>query len=144
MTSGVYKRTEEMKKNISKGLKGKNKGTIEEKEIAIQKAIKDMLQYMENQGRLMFVRLQAGGYPTKEGHFIKLNKGGSPDIIVWKKASEVNNKKRFHYLKTIALEVKSTKGVCTPEQIDWQKRFESLGGEYFVVRDVDSVLRILS
>lgn len=143
MPSGVYVRTEEMKRNISKGLKGKNKGTIEEKEIEIQKAIKDALQYMANQGRLMFLRIQAGGYPTKEGHFIKLNKGGSPDILVWKRVSDVNGNKRFHYLKTVAFEVKSTRGKQTELQKEWQDKFEELGGEYHIVRSVDDVMRIL-
>ena len=53
------------------------------KEIQTQRAIKDYLQILENQGKLMFLRNQAGGYPTKEGHYIKMGKKGSPDLLVW-------------------------------------------------------------
>ena len=49
MPSGVYERTEEMRRNIGKGIKEvnrKKKITVEEKEIEIQKSIIYVLYYM--------------------------------------------------------------------------------------------------
>ena len=162
MPRGVYERTEEMKKKISEGvkearkeIKERKKLTKEEKEQERQKvikvrerdvlkAIKDILDYMANQGRLMYIRIQAGGYPTADGSFIKMAKAGAPDILVFKKASEGNGNKRLYYMRTIALEAKATRGHQSEEQKEWQQKFEELGGEYYVIRSVDEVLRILS
>jgi len=113
------------------------------KEIQIQKAIKDYLQILENQGKLMFLRNQAGGYATKEGHYIKMGKKGSPDLLVFVEQEFQVDTYYGTYLKTIALEVKSEKAKQSPSQIEWQDKFEGIGGQYYVVRNVDDVIKIL-
>jgi len=118
------------------------------KEIQIQKAIKDYLQILENQGKLIFLRNQAGGYATKEGHYIKMGKKGSPDLLVWYKTDTTYYKGGSvqswnKYLKSIALEVKAEKGKQSQAQKEWQEKFEKLGGEYYIVRSVDEVIDIM-
>jgi len=113
------------------------------KEIQIQKAIKDYLQILENQGKLMFLRNQAGGYATKEGHYIKMGKKGSPDLLVWLWEVYPLDIGCFNYTKAIALEVKNEKGKQSPAQKEWQEKFEKIGGEYYIVRSVDEVMEIL-
>jgi len=113
------------------------------KEIQIQKAIKDYLQILENQGKLMFLRNQAGGYATKEGHYIKMGKKGSPDLLVWKRRYFCTGDDGFDYVEAIALEVKSPKGKQSQSQIEWQKKFEKIGGKYYIIRSVDDVMEIL-
>jgi len=122
------------------------------KEIQIQKAIKDYLQILENQGKLMFLRNQAGGYATKEGHYIKMGKKGSPDLLVWVKSgksipvsviSPDTDWIEIENLRAIALEVKSATGTQSKDQKEWQDKFEKLGGEYYIVRSVDEVIDIM-
>lgn len=117
------------------------------KEIDIQKAIKDYLQYMENQGKLMFIRNQAGGYPTKEGHYITMGKKGSPDLFVWmsdlKFIDGYFSSQLMSYLRCIVFEIKSKKGKQTKSQKVWQEKFEKLGGEYYIVRSIEEVIEIL-
>ena len=120
------------------------------KESEIQRVILDYLQIQENMGKLMFQRSNSLNVATKDGHYIKTGKKGSPDILVWMSGryyrgiNQDDFPKLKKFIRTIALEVKSETGKQTPEQIEWQKQFEKFGGEYFIVRDVDSVLRILS
>lgn len=113
------------------------------KEIQIQKAIKDYLQILENQGKLMFLRNQAGGYATKEGHYIKMGKKGSPDLLVWIPEYLPIGDDGFDYVKAIAFEVKSKKGKQSPSQIEWQEKFEKIGGKYYIIRSIDDVMEIL-
>ena len=115
------------------------------KEIQIQKAIKDYLQILENQGKLMFLRNQAGGYATKEGHYIKMGKKGSPDLLVWKPSVEWDDLayEEVNIVRAIALEVKAEKGKQSPAQKEWQDKFEKFGGEYYIVRSVEEVMNII-
>lgn len=147
MPSGVYERTDEMKKKISEGAKEARKKIRERKKLTkeekeqegqkvikvrereVLKAVKDILQYMENQGRIMF---------------IEIRKEDQPDILVCRKESGIDNNSRLYYLKTIAFKVKSTKGKQTSKEKGWQQKFELHGGEYYIVHSVDQVLRILS
>ena len=46
-------------------------------------------------------------------------------------------------LRTIGLEVKTEIGKQSPGQIAWQERFEKMGGEYCIVRNVDDVIKII-
>ena len=62
----------------------------------------------------------------------KHSKRGVPDIILVKQPSG-----RF-----VGLEVKTTRGKLSPEQIEFQKGSEKAGGVYFVVRSIDDVQRL--
>jgi len=103
------------------------------------KAILQYLQLLENMGKLICMRNNSGAfkgsYTDKDGvtrkRFIRFGKPGSPDILVW-----LHN-------RSIFLEVKSKTGRQTPLQKQFQADCEALGLEYYVVKTIDEVERIL-
>ena len=119
------------------------------KESEIQKVILDYLQVQENMGKLMFQRSNSLNVTTKDGHYIKTGKKGSPDILVWTSGryyrgiypDDFPNLKKS--IRSLALEVKSESGKLSPTQKIWQDKFEKLGGEYYIVRSLEDVLKIL-
>lgn len=116
---------------------------IKIKESEIQKVILEHLQIQENMGKLMFQRSNSLNVATKDGHYIKTGKKGSPDILVW--VNEIFTGEDFYleYVKTIALEVKSESGKLSDNQKEWKEKFENMNGEYYIVRDLDDVIKIL-
>ena len=128
-------------------------------ESEIIKSIKDYLQYLENQGRLMFIRNNSGATVIKSktgSRYITYGKKGSPDIFVYLSGNIVFKGKALYYLfennyyfcippylLTLALEVKTTKGTQRKVQKEWQENFENLGGEYYIVRSVEDVKKII-
>ena len=104
----------------------------------IQRTIKDYLQVMENQGKLMFIRSNSLAVQTTNGNYIQTGKKGSPDILVWM-CEDI----WYDEIRCIALEVKSTIGKQTTTQIEWQNKFEGFGGEYYIVRSVEEVMKII-
>ena len=113
------------------------------KEAEIQRAILQYLQVQENMGKLMFQRSNSLNVATKSGHYVKTGKKGSPDILVWvNKIFDAPNY-FFEYAKTLAFEVKSEVGKLSDDQKIWKDKFEKLGGEYYVVRNLDDVIKIL-
>jgi len=113
------------------------------KESDIQRVILDYLQVQENMGKLMFQRSNSLNVATKDGHYIKTGKKGSPDILVWVREIFCPPDYCVEYAKTIALEVKSETGEQTSGQAEWQKQFEKFGGSYFLVRNLEDVIKIL-
>ncbi len=113
------------------------------------RAINDYLQYQRNQGKLMYIRNNTGAIPIADGktkrRFIRFGDKGSPDFLVWKPSV------RWAYpthmgvdiLRSMAIEVKSETGRQSKEQKIWQADFAKLGGEYFVVRSVEKVIKII-
>ena len=116
----------------------------------IQRAIKDYLQILENQGKLMFIRNNSGAMPVKgqngKTRYIKFGKKGSPDILVWKPSAEWDDLayRGVNVVRAIALEIKSATGKASPAQKEWQAKFEKLGGEYYIVRSVEEVVEIVN
>ena len=111
------------------------------KENDIQRTIKNYLQVLENQGKLMFIRNNSGAMPIKgqngKMRYIKFGKKGSADILVWTQEGYVD------CCRCIALECKSATGKQSPAQKEWQEKFEKLGGEYYIVRSVEEVMKIV-
>jgi len=104
------------------------------KESEILKSIKDYLQYLENQGKLMFIRNNSGAIVIRNksgSRYITFGKKGSPDLLVWVQG------------KSIALEVKTLKGRQSASQKEWQSKFEKLGGEYYIVHSIEEVRKII-
>lgn len=108
-------------------------------ETQIQTAIIYLLSFYENQGKLFFNRMNNTPVPIKDrtgrvlGHR-KLSMGakkGIPDIWVIKDG------------KTIGLEVKASKGTQRKEQKEIEERFKKNGAEYYIVRSVEEVRKIL-
>jgi len=113
------------------------------KESEIQRVILDYLQIQENMGKLMFQRSNSLNVATKSGHYIKTGKKGSPDILVWVNKIFCDGDYYIEFAKTLALEVKSEIGKLSDNQKIWKDKFEKLGGEYFVVRSLEDVIKIL-
>ena len=119
------------------------------KENDIQRTIKNYLQVLENQGKLMFIRNNSGAMPVKgqngKMRYIKFGKKGSADILVWKPSAEWDDLayRGVNVVRAIALEVKSSIGKISPAQKEWQEKFEKLGGEYYIVRSVEEVMKIV-
>ena len=104
------------------------------KESEILKTIKEYLQILENQNKLMFIRNNSGAMVIRNksgSRYITFGKKGSPDLLVWVQG------------KSIALEVKTIKGRQSKAQKEWQSKFEKLGGEYYIVRSVEEVRKII-
>jgi len=112
------------------------------KEADVIRVIKDYLQIQRNQKKLMYIRNNSGAMPIIDGknkrRYIRFGDKGSPDFLVFVFAENIIKQLKyvykFYYLKTIALEAKSDTGKQSKDQIEWQKDFEAIGGEYYIVR----------
>jgi len=107
------------------------------KERDLQRAVLTYLQYQENLGRVYFFRNNSfAGYVTRPGQkkpsYIKNNKPGMPDIVVCYQG-------RF-----IGLELKGTKGKQSEEQKEAERVIHTAGGEYYVIRDLEEVISLLT
>lgn len=105
------------------------------KESEIQSGIIDYLQILENQGKIFFHRANnTAVYDPIGKKFRSMAKGqkkGFPDILVLKSS------------RCIALEVKTVTGKQSKEQKQVQSNFEQQGFEYYVVRNIDEVKKIM-
>ena len=98
------------------------------------------LTLLENQGKLIVMRNNTGAfigeYIDKQGRkrtrLVRFGKRGSPDVLVWLPG------------RSIFLEVKSRTGQQTKAQQEFQKQAESIGVEYYVVRSIDKVRKIIN
>jgi len=118
------------------------------------RVINDYLQIQRNQGKLMYIRNNSGAIPIVDGknkrRYIRFGDKGSPDFLVWipGKYIQINYTDNdciatTKYLKTIALEAKSDIGKQSADQIKWQADFERIGGEYYVVRCLEELIKII-
>ena len=127
---------------------------IEVTEAEVKKGVEDYLQYLMNQGKLWYARLNAGDIPieNKDGsrRMFKGVKAGTADFIVIQ-GGEVQmvhtTQQRIHKTHPIAfvtfIECKSTKGKIREEQEEFAEQIKSLNCKYFVVRDADEMQGIL-
>ena len=106
------------------------------KESEIQSSIIDYLQILENRGKIFFQRFNNTPVYDPVGKkfrsMAKGNKKGFPDILVIANG------------RTIGFEGKTATGKQSKEQKDIENKFKQHGQEYFVVRTVDEVTKILS
>jgi len=112
----------------------------------IIKAINDYLQIQRNQGKLMFIRNNSGAMPIIDGknkrRYIRFGDKGSPDFLVFIKSILDTDTYYSELLKTIAVEVKSETNTLSEAQMKWQEDFEKLGGEYYIIRNIDDLIKI--
>lgn len=109
---------------------------INQSEKSVQSAVLQYLGTLENMGKVYYFRNNSfqGSFERSNGSrgYIRNSKQGVPDIIVCYKG------------KWIGLELKGTKGV----QSDYQKQAEAAiklaGGEYYIIRDLQEVIDIIS
>jgi len=110
-------------------------------EANVKNAIQTYLQLGVNQGKWEFIRIQSGNIFLKGGnktYKIQLAETGYPDFVVFKSRLSKIRKSLVYFL-----EVKSTKGQITEEQIKMHKRLQAQGCYADVVRSVDEVMEIL-
>jgi len=105
----------------------------------IQRAIENYLRIRQDSGEILYIKNSvATRFIEQESCYVPLQKKkGSPDLFVFMENTDNHN------LKTIGLEVKTEIGKQSPGQIEWQERFEKLGGEYYIVRSVEEVMNII-
>ena len=105
----------------------------------IQGAIENYLKARQDSGKILYIKNSvATRFIEQESCYVSLqSKKGSSDLLVFMKDIKKD------CLRTIGLEVKTETGKQSPGQIGWQERFEKLGGEYYIVRNVDDVINII-
>jgi len=118
----------------------------EMKEADVIRVTKDYLQIQRNQKKLMYIRNNSGAMPVVDGknkrRYIRFGDKGSPDFLVWL-PGVINNPGFPAILRAIALEAKSDTGKQSKDQIEWQKAFEAIGGEYYIVRCLEGLIKII-
>ena len=113
------------------------------------KVVGDYLQIQRNQGKLMYIRNNSGAMPIIDGknkrRYIRFGDKGSPDFLVWKKGWQRSlvHCEAWDILRSIAIEAKSDIGKQSLDQIKWQADFEKLDGEYYIVRSLDDLIKII-
>jgi len=105
----------------------------------IQKVIENYLKKQQDSGKILYIKNSvATRFIEQADIYARIqSKMGSPDLLVFMK--DINK----DCLRTIGLEVKTETGKQSPEQIGWQKKFQNLGGEYHIIRNVDDVIKII-
>jgi len=116
----------------------------------IIRAVNDYLQIQRNQKKLMFIRNNSGAFPIVDGknkrRYIRFGDKGSPDFLVW---LPYDNEKEcgfipmHKWIRGIAIEAKSDIGKQSIDQIEWQADFEKLGGEYYIIRNIDYLIEVI-
>lgn len=129
-------------------------------EKTIQSAIQEFLELQEELGLLVYQKNNTGAVrinrPGAKSSFMRFGKKGSPDFIVWVPDCEsatsgiqfregcvdlTINQRRL--LVTLFIEVKTDVGRQSDAQREFQVKVEKLGGNYFVVRSLDDVKKII-
>lgn len=110
---------------------------MNEKEI--QKEIEKYLKIRQDSGKIEYIKNSVSARFIEQGSFYAplQSKRGSPDLLIFMKDIKKD------CLRTIGLEVKTETGKQSPGQLGWQERFEKLGGEYYIVRSIDDVIKII-
>jgi len=107
----------------------------------LKRCIDDLLQIEQNRGNLIYLRLNSGNFLVGAGETCRRVKGcpaGTSDFEIVKKRRE-----RYRGCEVIFLELKSSKGKQSPEQVSFQKLVEEQGARYEVVRSVEEIIAIL-
>lgn len=104
-------------------------------ESQLTSACLNWLMCQENIGNIAWVdRINSGSIVERRGkktYRIRLARPGTADIYV-----------RLNDGKTIWLETKNDYGKQTSDQVAFMKKMEAIGDEYFIIRDLDELVRI--
>ena len=90
--------------------------------------VKACEQYLKLKGVFCY-RNNSGGMKTPTGGFIRFGATGSPDIVAVIKG------------KFIGIECKTDKGKQSPGQKEFEKNLKQAGGEYWLVRNLDDLIK---
>ena len=116
-------------------IKTQTQTIFKRKESEIQKECLQMLQILENQNQLYFIRCNVFSGKIKRANgtdgFIKQAKAGAPDIIICVDGLFVG------------LEIKTKIGKQSDLQKAAQIKIEKAGGKYFIIRSVRDMIYVL-
>ena len=100
------------------------------------------LQILENQGKLIWLRLNAGGIVIEgeKRRYFQGVKPGCADFLVLKRASIT---RYYDSCQAIFIETKSTDGRQSQKQKDFQVLVERQGAAYHIVKSLEDIERIL-
>ncbi len=101
------------------------------KESKIQRGILDYLELFSRNNDLYFFRAGSGAMRTEAGRYFKTGRPGCPDIVC------------CHKGQFIGLEVKTEKGRQSQSQIKTEAQIKCSGGQYYIVRSIADVKRVL-
>ena len=104
---------------------------VKRTEAMVQRAILDYLEMASKQIAVYFFRAGSGAFKTAQGRYVKTGRPGVPDIVACLRG-------RF-----VGLEVKTASGRQSKDQKRAEKDIQWAGGEYYIVRSVDDVRRIV-
>ncbi len=115
-------------------------------EADLKLAVSEYLQYGTNQGKWYADRLNSGSLLTQRGqstYRVNLCKEGTADFMVlqyYRKIGSIT----IGQLRTIFLELKGDKGKQRPEQAIFQKLVEMQGAEYYIIRSIERLEKVLA
>lgn len=113
---------------------------LKQTEQQLQHACLELLQLHENTGRLLFIRnnsfagaiVRRGRDGAESKGYIKNNKPGAPDIIIF-----------FRNGMVINVELKSLIGKLSREQAQWASNATKLGYRYCIIKSVEELERMI-
>ena len=114
-------------------------------EADLKRTVADYLNVLQNQGKLMFLRLNAGSFilTDKDGNFrrrVQGVKAGTADFIVIRSCFEKSCIQRI----VDFIELKSERGKQTKEQKEFQELAENNGCGYYIIRTLEELQLIIS
>ena len=123
-------------------------------ESEVKKAVEDRLQFAQNQGQLIFLRLNSGDFIEVRGDTRRRIKGcpaGTADYVVFQGVKHelcfgvtpFDRCKPLPACRVTFIECKSSKGKQSPEQKTFEEEVKKQNCRYFLVRDVDILEEIL-
>lgn len=107
------------------------------------KACRDYLQFQQNLGKLMYLRLNSGSlFPvnskTGKSYRVDLCPVGTTDLVIVR-----NNPLYFGFPEIIWPETKSTNGKLSKEQEAFREMVIAHGGKHLIVKDADELIKAL-
>jgi len=105
---------------------------VKRTEAMIQRAVLEYLEMVSKQVPLYYFRAGSGAVKTQQGRYFKTGKPGVPDVVVCLPGG------RF-----CGFEVKTETGRQSQAQKRAEKDIQWAGGEYYVVRSVDDVRKVV-
>lgn len=114
-------------------------------EADLKRTVTEYLDILQNQGKLVWLRLNAGDFIEVRGNTRRRIKGcpaGTADIQVIVKWWPQGAPNKWE-TRVVFIELKSEKGKQSPEQGAFQKIVEAQGASYFIVRELETLQEIL-
>ncbi|KKK89499.1 hypothetical protein LCGC14_2732490 [marine sediment metagenome] len=104
------------------------------KEADLKRTVQEYLDWGQNQGRWLYLRLNAGNFIEVRGNTRRRVMGcqpGTSDFVV------ITN------ISTSFIELKSEKGKQSETQKEFQAKVEELGCYYFIIRSIEKLMEVL-